>query len=55
MSQLPLNAAEDLINANEEWAQSIIRDNPDFFKDSAAYPQTPKVRSTPRRMHNVSR
>lgn len=43
MSQLPLNAAEDLINANEEWAQSIIRDNPDFFKDSAANPQTPKV------------
>lgn len=43
MSHLPSNPAEDLINANEKWAQSIIRDNPDFFKDSAAFPQTPKV------------
>ncbi|KAG2346918.1 carbonic anhydrase [Suillus weaverae] len=43
MSQLPLNAAEGLINANEEWAQSIIKDNPNFFKDSATRPQTPKV------------
>ncbi|KAG1720139.1 carbonic anhydrase [Suillus lakei] len=43
MSQLPLNAAEDLINANEGWVQSIIRDNPNFFKDSATHPQKPKV------------
>ncbi|KAG2140026.1 carbonic anhydrase [Suillus cothurnatus] len=44
MSQHPLsNAAEDLIHSNREWAHSIIKDNPDFFKDSATHPQTPKV------------
>ncbi|KAG2140023.1 carbonic anhydrase, partial [Suillus cothurnatus] len=42
-SQLQLNAAEGLINANEEWAQRIIKDNPNFFRDSATYPQRPKV------------
>jgi len=43
MSQLQLNAAEGLINANEEWARRIIKDNPNFFRDSATYPQRPKV------------
>jgi len=43
MSQLQLNAAEGLINANEEWARRIIKDDPNFFKDSATYPQRPKV------------
>ncbi|KAG2359812.1 carbonic anhydrase [Suillus spraguei] len=43
MSQLQLNAAEGLINANEEWAQRIIKVNPNFFKDSDTHPPKPKV------------
>ncbi|KAG1811704.1 carbonic anhydrase [Suillus variegatus] len=43
MSQLQLNAAEDLINANERWARDVIKHDPNFFKDSATYPQRPKV------------
>jgi carbonic anhydrase len=31
-----------LLNANEEWAQSVIKDTPDFFTQSATG-QNPKV------------
>ncbi|KAG2071006.1 carbonic anhydrase [Suillus decipiens] len=43
MSQLHLNAAKGLINANKQWAQRIIKANPNFFKDSDTYPPKPKV------------
>ncbi|KAG2136119.1 carbonic anhydrase [Suillus bovinus] len=43
MSHLQLDVTEDLINANEEWAQNVIKNDPNFFKDSATYPQRPEV------------
>ncbi|KAG1744617.1 carbonic anhydrase [Suillus paluster] len=33
---------QTLLNANQEWAQSVIKDRPDFFAESAAG-QSPKI------------
>ena len=33
-----------LLKSNEEWAASVSKADPNFFPDSAKYPQTPHVR-----------
>ncbi|KAG1777930.1 carbonic anhydrase [Suillus placidus] len=39
---MPYELIQILLNANEEWAQSIIKDTPDFFIQSATG-QSPKI------------
>ncbi|KAG2344199.1 carbonic anhydrase [Suillus weaverae] len=39
---MPHEPIQTLLNANEEWAQSVIKDTPDFFTQSATG-QNPKI------------
>jgi hypothetical protein len=39
------DTAQELLNSNVKWAADVSRVDPNFFPDSAKYPQKPHVRS----------